>query len=302
MKTSLGIGLRLLPACWLFITGSASAQNLVTNPSFNANLAAWNNLGGITSSWNSDDADGSGTSGSAQIVYPGAVNATGNGIYSNCIPVAAGTHYSFGAKFKVRSGQTTGPGAFATVLWYSSGSCFNFLANANTSTVTALDSWVAASVPDTVAPAGATSALLSLYAFQTTPGTTTVLADDAFLNGPATVCVADDNTLCLNGGRFKVTAHWRTHAGSGEGTAVPVTGDTGYFWFFSAGNVEVLVKVVNACVAPFNRYWVFAGGLTNVEVTLTVIDTNNGTLKTYVNPLDTVFVTIPDTDAFATCP
>jgi hypothetical protein len=114
-------------------------------------------------------------------------------------------------------------------------------------------------------------------------------------------CTPDANSLCLNNGRFKVTAAYQSATGSGNGTAIPGTSDTGQFWFFSAQNVEMVVKVLNGC--GFNqRYWVFAGGLTNVQVTLTVTDMANGTVKAYTNPLNTAFQPIQDTSAFATCP
>jgi hypothetical protein len=114
-------------------------------------------------------------------------------------------------------------------------------------------------------------------------------------------CTPDANSLCLNNGRFKVSATWQTSAASGNGTAIPGTSDTGQFWFFSSQNVEMVVKVLNGC--GFNqRYWVFAGGLTNVQVLMTVTDMTNGTVKTYPNPANTAFQPIQDTNAFATCP
>ncbi|HKF45678.1 MAG TPA: hypothetical protein VKG01_21500 [Thermoanaerobaculia bacterium] len=114
-------------------------------------------------------------------------------------------------------------------------------------------------------------------------------------------CADDATSLCLNNGRFRVTAAWRSAQASGNGFAVKLTGDSGYFWFFTAGNVELIVKALNACTFN-NRFWVFTGGLTNVEVTLTVTDTANGTVKVYVNPLNTAYQPIQDTSAFATCP
>jgi photosystem II stability/assembly factor-like uncharacterized protein len=115
-------------------------------------------------------------------------------------------------------------------------------------------------------------------------------------------CLADPTTLCLNGGRFQVTTTWRTRdGGSGGGRAVALSGDTGYFWFFDPGNVEVLVKVLNGC-AVNSRYWSFAAGLTDVEVLVTVTDTQTGGIKTYSNPQGTPFQPIQDTNAFATCP
>jgi hypothetical protein len=41
--------------------------------------------------------------------------------------------------------------------------------------------------------------------------------------------------------------------------------------------------------------------LTNVQVDLTVTDTQNGTVKTYRNPQNTSFQPIQDTSAFSTC-
>lgn len=115
-------------------------------------------------------------------------------------------------------------------------------------------------------------------------------------------CVADTTTLCLGNGRFRVTADWSTSDGTtGHGRGVALTPDSAYFWFFSAGNVEVVVKVLNACSTGGN-YWVFAAGLTNVGVKLTVTDTFSGVSRTYTNPLGTPFAPVQDTSAFATCP
>ena len=121
---------------------------------------------------------------------------------------------------------------------------------------------------------------------------------------PPGSCTANSTTLCLNNGRFRVQATYTTPAAAtGPGMAVTQTTDTGLFWFFSANNIEVIIKVVNACAFPgAPRYWVFAGGLTNVQVVLTVTDTQNGTTRTYTNPQNTAFAPIQDTDAFATCP
>ena len=80
-----------------------------------------------------------------------------------------------------------------------------------------------------------------------------------------------------------------------------LTEDSGYFWFFAPDNIELQVKVLDACVDPFHHFWVFAAGLTNVEVTLTVTDTLTHQSKTYTNDLAQTFETILDVEAFATC-
>jgi CSLREA domain-containing protein len=118
-------------------------------------------------------------------------------------------------------------------------------------------------------------------------------------------CVPGGVQLCLVGNRFRVRADWETAAGvpvsSGTASAVQLTRDSGYFWFFGPDNVELTVKVLDAC-SIFHRYWVFASGITDVKVTLTVVDTVTQQTKTYNNPLGHPFTPILDTNAFATCP
>ena len=116
-------------------------------------------------------------------------------------------------------------------------------------------------------------------------------------------CTEDATTLCLAGGRYQVRAEWSvpSQGTSGHGHAVPLTGDTGTFWFFQASSVEVVVKVLDGC-ATNGHAWVFAGGLTNVGVTITVTDTQTNVTRPYTNPADTPFAPIQDTTAFPACP
>lgn len=99
-----------------------------------------------------------------------------------------------------------------------------------------------------------------------------------------------------------MTAGYRTSSGdTGSGRAVGLTDDTGYFWFFDQSNVEVVIKVLNACSFA-DRFWVFAAGLTNVEVDIAVFDTQTGGLTGYRNPLNEAFEPIQDTESLDTCP
>lgn len=114
-------------------------------------------------------------------------------------------------------------------------------------------------------------------------------------------CVEDGDTVCLNQGRFRVELQWESADDAGAGAAVPLTNDTGYSWFFNADNVEVVVKVLDGCA--FNqRYWVFAGGLTDVKVVMKVIDSETGVAATYYNPPGTAFRQVQDQETFAVCP
>ncbi len=116
-------------------------------------------------------------------------------------------------------------------------------------------------------------------------------------------CVADDKTLCLNGGRFEVKVTWRDFEGGvGPGRDVLFgSDDSGLLWFFDPDNWEMLIKVLDGC--GFNgHFWVFAAATTNVEYTLRVTDTETGLMRSYFNPLGTTAPALTDTEAFATCP
>src|SRR5207344_3345200 len=55
----------------------------------------------------------------------------------------------------------------------------------------------------------------------------------------ATTCTPDLTTLCLNDARFRVTVDWKKSDGtSGQGRAIGLTPDSGYFWFFDSANIE----------------------------------------------------------------
>lgn len=112
-----------------------------------------------------------------------------------------------------------------------------------------------------------------------------------------TVCTPGPHRLCLNGGRFAVEASWRDFQNrTGLGTAVSLTPDTGYFWFFDSANVEVVLKVLDGTLSN-GKFWVFYGALSNVEYTLTVTDTLTGRVREYSNPRGR-FASVADTQAF----
>jgi hypothetical protein len=123
------------------------------------------------------------------------------------------------------------------------------------------------------------------------------LAELAAMTSPAGTCIPSPTALCLNGGRFQVEVEWRDFEGkTGMGQAVPLTGDSGTFWFFSPENVELALKVLDG--TPVNRHWwVFYGALSSVEYRITVTDTATGTVKTYFNPSGNVG-SVADASAF----
>jgi len=121
--------------------------------------------------------------------------------------------------------------------------------------------------------------------------------------GPAvTPCAPADTRLCLDGTRFAVSAQFILRDGTtGPGHQIPLTADTGAFWFFQSANLEMLLKVLNGC-AVNGHFWVFAAGLTNVQVVITMTDTSAGETQTYTNPQGIPFAPIQDTGAFVCLP
>jgi len=111
-------------------------------------------------------------------------------------------------------------------------------------------------------------------------------------------CVPDEQTLCLEKGRFAVRATWEKQDGeTGDAVAWPLTGDTGLYWFFDSSNVEMVLKVLDACEQNGYR-WVFAGGLTDVGVNMTVTDTETGEVRPFTNPPGTLFRPVQELMAF----
>ncbi|MEM7351377.1 MAG: hypothetical protein AAF657_11260 [Acidobacteriota bacterium] len=105
--------------------------------------------------------------------------------------------------------------------------------------------------------------------------------------------LAGGNLLRLQSCRFQARAHWRDPVSGveGEGIAVPLTRDTGVFWFFEGANIEITLKILDG--TAFNdHWWVYWSGMTHLEVWLEVTDTVSGAVKVYREPAR-------DTEAFA---
>jgi hypothetical protein len=107
-----------------------------------------------------------------------------------------------------------------------------------------------------------------------------------------------EGALDFHRGRFRATATWRTAAGkAGSAHPVAIDDESGYFWFFTPGNTEVFVKILDAC-AKNGRFWIFAGGLTNLGVEITLRDEHLGIAMPIVNPVGRRFETFVDTVSF----
>jgi len=128
------------------------------------------------------------------------------------------------------------------------------------------------------------------------------LASHRFHVFAASECIPSDTALCLQRSRFRVSATWRTATAQGVAKVRPETADSGSLWFFLPDNLELLVKVLDACQNPDPKYWVFAAGLTDVEVDISVTDTATQTTRHYRNALGAPFAPVLDTAAFDCAP
>lgn len=115
---------------------------------------------------------------------------------------------------------------------------------------------------------------------------------------PPTICIPTATRLCLHEGRFTVEVHWwvRSQGLEGNGIAVSLSGETGYFWFFSSGNVELVVKALDGRRVN-GAFWIFYGALSDVEYSIFVTDMSTGNVRTYSNPQGRL-ASVADTDAF----
>jgi hypothetical protein len=96
-------------------------------------------------------------------------------------------------------------------------------------------------------------------------------------------CAVGGGELCL-GGRFRVGVQF-TDPRNGQaatGAPVPLTSDTGAFWFFAPANLELVVKVIDGR-AVNGHFWVFHGALSDVGYTITVTDSVTGAQRAYHN-------------------
>jgi hypothetical protein len=127
--------------------------------------------------------------------------------------------------------------------------------------------------------------------YHNTPGQCGGIDQNAFPGGaaqPATVgeaaaaCRPGPNTLCLQKGRFQVTADWQNPGNSqgGQAGAVPLSQLSGAFYFESASSLELMVKILD----QGDRIDVYYGALSDLPYEIHVKDTRTGVLNIYRNP------------------
>jgi hypothetical protein len=279
----------------------ADGPNLVPNANFDSTITGWEThfagYVGADVAWAPSDGGADPRSGSLLL------SSTGTPLFqakSSCFPVTPGQRYALGGRAWVDpTAHLPGDVTYLGVIAFAGASCESAITGWSVP-VTELGRWENVAGLLTM-PAAARSAHIFLDTSHAGDVGSRLRAyfDGVYFRTAG--CASDGISLCLANGRFRVTAQWATSADSGAGRAVPFSGNAGSYWFFGADNLELDVKVIDGCSFN-NRFWFFAAGLTDVQVVLTVTDTQTGQHKFYTNPAGRTFATITDTNAFATCP
>lgn len=231
-----------------------------------------------------------------------------------CVPIVAGAEYAFSGDilFEVEiPGYQSEASLGVTFCAKDNCFCWNYSPGDPGAEVVKLTTgssdWRRVALPGLSAPPDAKSALVTAAVrttYSSAQGGFGARFDNLSLLGPVrnvpVLFVGGRDSGTGRKGRFAVSAAWRAFDGStGDAQPVQMTEDSGYLWFFWANNVELTVKVLDACNPALNdRFWVFIAGMTDVEVNLTVQDLETGAVRQYSNPLGTPFATITDTEGF----
>lgn len=272
----------------LALAPRAAGQNLLLNGTFDVGLASWTTHGDV--SFSGEDAGGSPSSGSARL----AAVAPATAVFDQCVELPNGvTSLQLDLALRVVDPPPAGFVGVRFDFAFAPACAGSPAIRVMPVPTGAAGAWtpVAKAVP---VPPGAKSVKVVLGASVNAPtGAIEAYLDDLRLEPIA--------AFLLNQDRFLVSADWETDDGrAGHAVGVELAADSGYFWFFDPTNVELIVKVLDGC-AINDRFWVFAGGLTNVRVTLRVLDTTFGFEQAYVNPQSTAFQPLLDTDALNAC-
>lgn len=99
---------------------------------------------------------------------------------------------------------------------------------------------------------------------------------------PPPSCTEDAYTMCLSGGRYRVTGRWKNqYAGGAQAnlSKAKLTDVTGAFWIADANTYEFMVRISTA--TDNGKAWISILMFTDVEFWVAVTDVTNGQSKEY---------------------
>src|SRR5450830_1171788 len=98
-------------------------------------------------------------------------------------------------------------------------------------------------------------------------------------------CTEDALTMCLIGGRYRVTSYWRNQYAGGALSNLNktrLTNATGAFWLSDSSSFEYFIRINTA--TDNGRAWIAIPAFTDVEFWIMVQDTVSGQSQTYHSP------------------
>jgi hypothetical protein len=277
--------------------------NLIENPDFDPGIAGWSHPSGDGDVVHGA-ADEAGRPESGSLRFEALAANASIQSKGGCFTVHPGQPIVFGAS---SLGEGLVPHSARAVLqFWSNATCTGALMT-GTAIISGLHggpsyTWTPVQGSGAVPP-GAQAARLALTVLTESPVPPAVSFDNAYVYEGVT-CAPASMVACLDEGRFRFSARWKTPEGAhGQArvAAFAAASHSAYATFFGESNVELVIKVLDGCGVN-NRFWAFVSGLTNVETVVTVTDTHSGSKWSRTNPQGKTFLPILDTGAFATCP
>ncbi len=113
---------------------SGVSENLLLNPDFDSDLSGWDNTG--LASWSAEDAEGSGTSGSARLNISAASSYA---IRSNCVTALPGEQFYYSSSYLIPPGQQAEGNAMIQIDWFDQDNCTGVSLGADNKTGTQTD-------------------------------------------------------------------------------------------------------------------------------------------------------------------
>jgi hypothetical protein len=154
---------RCLALATLLAGAPAAGQNLLTNGTFDHDLAGWSIFAEtLTPSWSPLDATGSAASGSLRVVNRAETDNFGYASATRCVPVVAGERYAARGSFHYPAGQPRVGAGAVFIFFMDDATCHgNFITIHADEAELAGGAWRVIGTGGQVAPAGALSASVS---------------------------------------------------------------------------------------------------------------------------------------------
>jgi hypothetical protein len=280
----------LFSVLFLFISAPHLLAETLLSNTFDKSIGSWTVLNlGTGVDWSPLDSAGLPTSGSLEIVGPGAY-------VQRCLPVSDSkpiVNWAVAGKFRV-SHESLNDAIDFRIAFYEDGGCALGPDLVDTIGFGAIrqDYWKPYILSHAVSARNIHSVLLTVI---TQPEMIYQLYTDDLLVGTNVGATTADS-------RFLTVTNWKTPTNQiGFAQPVNLTAESAYFYFFDPTNVEIVSKIINGC-ALNGRYWVFAAGLTNIEVTMEVTDTVRNGGYGWFWPQGKPFIPLQSTNEFGTCP